>query len=161
MKRVLFLILCFGLTLLAAEDVSSREYDSMDEQLAYNAIKKVFVSDDHETIVDTNWSTLLVSKRSTTGYTNIAVRAENLLLTTKYDTQSDAKKMTLEIFTTVNDKNSFTSSSSFLHTLVWNRIEYALGIDDNWIQCIFSLRGLFYLNHPLCSVNKELLRPEQ
>jgi hypothetical protein len=160
MKKLLFLILCFSLT-LAAKDISSRDYDSIDEQLAYNAIKKIFVLDDHETIVDTNWSTLHISKRSTTGYTDIAVSVENILLTTKYYNDSDSKKMTLEIFTTVNDKDSFVSSDSFLHTLLWNRVEYAVGIDDNWIECIYSIKGLFYLNHPICSIDKEILRLEK
>jgi hypothetical protein len=157
MKRVLFLILCFGLTLVTAKDISSRNYDSIDEQLAYNVIKKIFVSNEHESIVDTNWSILHISKRSTTGYTNIDVSVDNILLETKYNEDTNSKAMTLKIFSNINDKNSFVSSDSFLHTLVWNRIEYALGFDSEWIECVYSLKGLFYLNHPLCSVDKEIL----
>ncbi|ABB44475.1 hypothetical protein Suden_1197 [Sulfurimonas denitrificans DSM 1251] len=159
MKRVLFLILCFSLA--EATDISSREYNSIDEQLAYNAIKKIFVSAESQTIVDTNWSTLHVSKRSTSGFIDITTSIENILLKTKYLSDSDSQKMSLEIFTTVNEENSYVSSDSFLHTLMWNRIEYALGFDDNWIECIYSPRGIFYINHPLCSVNKEIFELER
>lgn len=154
MKRILFLILCFSLA--EATDISSREYNSIDEQLAYNAIKKIFVSAESQTIVDTNWSTLHVSKRSTSGFVDITTSIENILLKTKYLSDSDSQKMSLEIFTTVNEEDSYVSSESFLHTLMWNRIEYALGFNDNWIECIYSPRGIFYINHPLCSVNKEI-----
>jgi len=153
MKRILFLILCFSL--VEAKDISTREYNAIDEQLAYNVIKRIFVSDDSETIVDTNWSTLHVSKRSTTGFVDITTSVDNILLTTKYNSERDSKKISLEIFTTVDEENSYVSSESFLHTLAWNRVEYALGFDDNWIECIYSPRGIFYINHPLCSVNKE------
>lgn len=159
MKRVLFLILCFSLA--EATDISSREYNSIDEQLAYNAIKKIFVSAESQIIVDTNWSTLHVSKRSTSGFIDITTSIENILLKTKYLSDSDSQKMSLEIFTTVNEENSYVSSDSFLHTLMWNRIEYALGFDDNWIECIYSPRGIFYINHPLCSVNKEIFELER
>jgi hypothetical protein len=140
-----------------AKDISSKNYDSIDEQMAYNVIKKIFVSDNHETIVDTNWSTLHISKRSTTGYTDIKIAVDNILIETKYNEDTDSKTMTLKIFSSINDKNSFVSSDSFLHTLIWNRIEYALGFDSEWIECLYSLKGLFYLNHPLCLIDKEIL----
>lgn len=161
MKRVLFLILCFGFTFASAEDISSRDYNSIDEQLAYNAIKKIFVSDDSGAIVDTTWNTLHISNRSTTGFINITTLEDNILLTTKYNSETDSKTISLEIFTTVDEENSYVSSDSFLHTLVWNRIEYALGLDDNWIECAHSLGDLSYSKHPLCSVDKETLRLEK
>ena len=159
MKRVLFLFLCWSL--VGANELSFREYKSIDEQLAYNAIKKIFVLDDRETIVDTNWSTLHISNRSTTGFINIDASVESLVIRTEYDKESDSKKMSVEIFTTVDDENSSVSSNSFLHTLVWNRIEYALGLDDNWVKCVYSPYGLFHLSHPLCTVDKETLRLEK
>lgn len=159
MKRLLFLILCFSL--LEAKDISSREYNTIDEQLAYNAIKRIFVSNDSETIVDTNWSTLHLTKRSTTGFIDITTSIDNILLATKYNNDTNTKTINLKIFTTVDEINSSISSNSFLYTLMWNRVEYALGIDDNWIDCIYSLNGLFYISNPLCSVDNEILRSEK
>lgn len=165
MKKVLFLIFGFSLffsaTSLRAQEsnISTRKYDRIDEQLAYNAIKKIFVTNNNTTIVDTTWSALHISKRATTGYIDIDVYVDNILLTTDYFSDTDSKEMKLEIFSSIDDGNSYVSSDGFLHTLLWNRVEYALGIQDEWIECIYSLSGLFYYRHPLCLVDKEKIRP--
>lgn len=159
MKRVLFLILCFNLA--EAKDISFRDYNSIDEQLVYNVVKKIFITEYQKTVVDTTWSTLHVSTRSTTGFVNIDVAVDNILLTTIYSSESDSKKITLEIFTTVDEEDSFVSSNSILHTLLWNRVDYALGFSDKWIKCTTSARGLFYINHPLCAVDKEIFELEK
>jgi hypothetical protein len=156
MKKLIFLILCFSLS--EAKDFSSRDYNSIDEQQVYNVIKKIFASSNQKNITDTNWSTLHISQRSTTGYINIDVLIKNILLTTHYNSDNETKNISLEIFSTVNDENTFLPSEHILHSIIWNRIEYALGLEDNWMTCTNSFNDISHINNSLCTIDKNALR---
>jgi uncharacterized membrane protein len=165
MKTLLFWILKLSLfvhiSLFAAQDqnVSIKQYHGIDEQLAYNAIKKIFRHNDSDTIIDTNWSSLHVSKRTTTGYIDMQVHTDNIVLTTTYLNDTNEKEIKLEIFSTINDEKLPLSPNDFLYHLFWNRIDYALGINTEWIDCFHSIEGVFYYRYPLCMINKEEIQP--
>ena len=165
MKKVFFLILWSALffttlPLLAQESLSSsKKYSGVDEQLVYNVIKRIFFSSEHKSIIETSWSALHVSKRDTSGYLNIKIVEDDIVLTTKYLDMSEEKEMTLEIFSLVDDEKSYLNGDAFLHKLLWNRVEYALGIQEKWINCMFTIQALPYINHPLCKNTKEKILP--
>lgn len=165
MKTLLFWMLkvslLFHISLFATQDqnTSTKQYHDIDEQLAYNTIKKIFRYDDSDTIIDTNWSSLHVSKRRITGYLDLEVRTDHVLLTTKHLNDTNAKEIKLEIFSTINDEKLPLSQNDFLYYLFWNRIDYALGINTEWIDCFHSLEGISYYSYPLCMINKEEIQP--
>lgn len=165
--------LLFGFVVLAVlgvqakdnEYTSFREYADIDEQAAFNTIKKMFVKHggiyDNETVTDTTWSTLHVRKRSAHGYADMEVEVENIFLSVQYMSETGSKRIGLEIFSSLGGDDSFLLPDDFLHTLLWNRLEYAMNIKDEWIECVYSLEGLLNYTHPLCTIDKESLRLEE
>ena len=158
----IFFISAFLLTLqLLAEDeieqdnnISIKTYTIDNDQELFNSIKRVFYSAKHEHILDTNWTSLEMSKRVTTGFIDIDVEVQNVVLSSKALDENGTKELSLEIFTTKNDEVTYFKSDSFLHKLFWNRLEYILGIKDEWINCNFKLETIVYPNHILCDADK-------
>ncbi|MDD3344521.1 MAG: hypothetical protein PHR87_13210 [Sulfurospirillaceae bacterium] len=164
MKKILLLFfklsLVFHISLYAIEDQNSstQQYYVVDEQVAYNVIKKVFRNYDSETIIDTNWSSLHLSTRTTIGYIDMQVLVNEIVFTTKHLTDTNTKEIRLEIFSTINDKKHPLPADDFLYRLFWNRIDYALGISTDWLECFPSFEGTLYYQHPLCTISKEELQ---
>ncbi|MDD2450070.1 MAG: hypothetical protein PHS42_11780 [Sulfurimonas sp.] len=158
----IFFISAFLLTLqLLAEDeieqdnnISIKTFTIDNDQELFNSIKRVFYSAKHEHLLDTNWTSLEMSKRVTTGFVDIDVEVQNVVLSSKALDENGTKELSLEIFTTQNDEVTYFKSDSFLHKLFWNRLEYILGIKDEWINCNFKLETIVYPNHILCDADK-------
>jgi hypothetical protein len=142
-------------------NASIKVFNIDDKQELYNSIKRVFFTSQHEHILDTNWTALHISKRATTGYIDIDIEVQNIILSTKTLDENGSKELSLKIFTTQNDEITNYKPDSFLHTLFWNRLEYILGINDEWINCNFSLKAMLYRNHILCNANKEKARAKE
>jgi len=135
-------------------NVSMKIFNIDNEQELYNSIKRVFFSSEHEHILDTNWTALHISKRVTKGFVDIDVEVQSVVLSSKTLDKNGTKEMCLEIYTTQNDEVTNFKSNSFLHTLFWNRLEYILGLEDEWINCNFKLEAIAYRNHLLCGAEK-------
>jgi len=136
------------------ENVSVKTLNISDEQELYNSIKRVFFSAEHENIIDTNWSSLHLSKRVMTGFIDVDVEVQNVVLSTKPFIDADKKEMQLEIYSTQNDETTHYKSDSFIHKLFWNRLEYILGIQKEWINCTLEGQAIPLYNHLLCTVDK-------
>jgi hypothetical protein len=142
-------------------NVSVRTFSINNEQELYNSLKRIYFSAEHENIADTNWTTLHISKRVTTGFADMDVKVQNVVLSTKSFKDRDTKELKLEIFTTQNDEITYYKSESFLHKLFWNRVEYVLGLQKEWINCYLRPEAIIYYNHILCSGNKPEEKQEE
>jgi len=159
----LFFTTIFLLTsqLMANEDITQNDYISKktfnisDEQELYNSLKRVFFSADHKNILDTNWKSLHISKRVTTGFIDIDVEVQNIILSSEIVDKNGTKEMSLKIFTTQNDKVTNFKSDSFLHKLFWSRLEFILGTEDKWINCYAVPQAFGHNNHLLCDINEQ------
>ncbi|MCK9490498.1 MAG: hypothetical protein M0Q24_00290 [Sulfurimonas sp.] len=164
MKKIAtFLITLFLLTseLLAEnnikenENISIKTFNISDEQELYNSLKKIFFSSEHKNILDSGWRGLHMSKRVTSGFIDIDVEVQNVVLSSKPIDKNGTKEFTLEIFTTQNDEVTHFKPDSFLHRLFWNRLEFILGLEDEWIDCHHMFEALGQNNHLLCSPNEQ------
>jgi hypothetical protein len=142
-------------------NVSIKTFNIDNEQELYNSIKRVFFSSEHEHILDTNWTGLHISKRVTTGFIDIDVEVQSVVISSKTLDTNDTKELSLEIYTTQNDEVTIFKPDNFLHTLFWNRLEYILGIKDEWINCNYKLEAMLYRNHILCNVDKDKARAKE
>jgi len=142
-------------------NVSIKTFSIDNEQELYNSIKKVFFTSKHEHILDTNWTALHISKRVTTGFIDIDVEVQNIILSSKALDENGSKEMSLEIYTTQNDEVTIFKPDNFLHTLFWDRVEYILGIKDEWINCNYKLEAILYRDHILCNANKDKARTKK
>lgn len=163
-KFILHLFLYFfPLWLFATQDnnASMRTYLHVDEQKAYNVIKKIFyLNGSHKYIVDTTWDKLHIMERTAFGYVNLNTTINHLALEVIPTPNQDETTMRLEFYTTSDedDTKHFIASDYLIHTLLWNRIEYGLGISNTWIDCL-NFSGLFSYWHPLCAIDKQSLQP--
>lgn len=162
MKNILFLIFCLlASQLFAQEDLqqeinfSTKTLNVSNTQELFNSLKRVFFLAEHENILDTNWTALHISKRVTTGFVNIDVDTQNVVLSVKAFKDTDEKELRIEIYTTRNDEVTHYESDSFLHRLFWNRIEYILGLEDEWIVCHNMAGAIGNSSHLLCNANEE------
>ena len=136
---------------------SSRTYSNIDEQKVYNIVKKMYYNNSKDYIVDTSWDKLHISKRSTFGFfLDIEMSIDNLILTTTVNKDSNSTNFKLETYNQTGEIIKPIRTNNFLHTIFWNRIEYASKLTDNWIDCK-SFYDILLLVHPLCTINKEQL----
>nr|WP_321265547.1 hypothetical protein [uncultured Sulfurimonas sp.] len=165
MKYRIFLVFCMSIFLLTFEliaqevaekksSASTKTFNIDDEQELYNSLKRVFFSTQHKNIVDTNWTSLHVSKRVTDGFIDMDVEVQNIVLSTKSFKDSNIKELKLEIYTTQNDKTTYYETDSFLHKLFWNRVEYILGLQKDWMECYSQIEAFSHYNHILCDANR-------
>lgn len=165
----IFFISAFLLTLqlLAGDEIeqdnniSIKTFSIDNNQELFNSIKRVFYSAKHEHILDTNWTSLEMSKRVTTGFVDIDVEVQSVILSSKNLDENGTKELSLEIFTTQNDEVTYFKPDSFLHKLFWNRLEYILGMKDEWINCNFRLETIAYPNHILCNADRDKARAKE
>lgn len=166
MKNKLFLVIVATLFLLTSQllaeenveqekNISVKTFNISNQQELYNSLKRIYFSAEHKNILDTNWTGLHLSKRVTTGFIDIDVEVQEVLLTTKSFNDSDAKEMSVKIFTTQNDEVTHYEADSFLHKLFWNRVEYILGLEDEWLDCYHLTAALGNNDHLLCSASEQ------
>ncbi|EQB34470.1 hypothetical protein M947_10715 [Sulfurimonas hongkongensis] len=164
----IFFISAFLLTsqLIATEtieqdsNISIKIFNIDNEQELYNSIKRVFYTSQHEHILDTNWTSLHMSKRVITGFIDIDVEVQNVVLSSKTLDKNGTKELSLEIYSTQNDEVTSFKPDSFLHSLFWNRLEFILGLEDEWINCNLNLKTMLSHNHMLCNADKDKARPK-
>jgi len=152
-------ILLLPIIVFASENsinYSSKSYINIDEQEVYNVAKKIYKKSSKNYIIDTSWDKLHISKRYTSGFINIEISIDNLVLTTIVDQDSNTTNFKLEIFNQTGEKITPVKSNDYVYTLFWNRIEYATKLTQDWIDCK-SFQTVFLSTHPLCTISKEQL----
>lgn len=155
MKRLIMIWLFLFATQGLAENTSYfqlRNLNGADEQHVFNIMKKIFRHNGDTYIIDTTWDRLEIIQRSIKGYVNIDVISEHIVLTY----EADEQRFRLDLFTQVANEKEAYSNTHVLYNLIWNRLEYALGITDTWESC-FSLK-LNNLAYPLCKIDKDVLK---
>ena len=115
-------------------------------------MKKIFRQDGDRYVIDTTWDRLEIIQRSIKGYVDIDVVSEHIVLTY----EADEQRFRLDLFTQVANEKEPYSNTHTLYNLIWNRLEYALGISDTWESC-FVLR-FNNLARPLCKIDKDILK---
>lgn len=152
-------ILLLPIIVFASEsniNYSSKSYTNIDEQQVYNIAKKIYKQSSKDYIIDTSWDKLHISKRSTSGFVNIEISIDNLVLTTVVEKDSNTTNFKLEIYNQTGEKITPVNPDDYIYTLFWNRIEYATKMTQEWIDCK-SFQTVFLSTHPLCTISKEQL----
>lgn len=157
------LLLGFSFSAVNAEDsVSSiRTFTHFDEQKAFNLIKKIFRSHSMEKyIIDTSWEELHITERSASGYFNLNTTINHLVLKVEKTMDHNHSIMHLELYKTsdADEVKHYVPVNEFSHELLWNRLEYGLGLNNQWINC-FTLSEFLSFEYPLCAIDKESLQP--
>lgn len=166
MKNRIFTLLFTSLLLLTSEllaeddikeneNISIKTFNISDEQELYNSLKRIFYSSEHKNILDSTWRGLHMSKRVTSGFIDIDVKVQNVILSSRTLDKNGTKEMSLEIYTTQNDEVTHFKSDSFLHRLFWHNLEFILGLEDEWIDCYYMLEAVGYNDHILCSPSEQ------
>jgi hypothetical protein len=164
MLKKLFLFFPFLLYVYSAamdlEDLNAsiRNFSHIDEQKVFNIVKKIYKNSSKEYIIDTTWDELKISQRLSHGYFNLDVATNNISLKILPSKDLKSTRYELQIYSIKNEKTKFITPDSMLHKLFWNRIEYALGLDNSWIDCKTSFMTIFLTLEPLCLIHKEQLK---
>lgn len=148
----LFLFATYGHSSEDSSYFQLRNLNGADEQRVFNIMKKIFRHNGDTYIVDTTWDRLEIIQRSIKGYLDVDVITEHIVLTY----EADEQYFRLELFTQAGDEKELYSDTHAIYNLIWNRLEYALEINDTWESC-FTLR-LNNLAYPLCKIDKEALK---
>jgi hypothetical protein len=161
------LTLCFSLFFIltcfanAAEDTNSskRTYNHIDEQKVFNLIKKIYKTASSRYIIDTSWDKVVISKRTTQGFLDLDVKIDFITLKIIPQEDQNISEFEFTAYSEINEKKTFELPDSILHKIFWNRIEYALGIDTQWIDCKTSFTAILLTQNPLCTIEKNQLSP--
>jgi len=152
----------FFSTTNAEDNVSSvRTYTQLDEQKAFNLIKKIFRMHSLEKyIIDTSWEEVHITERSASGYFNLNTTIDHLVLRVEPTTDQNQTVMHLELYKTsdTEETKDYLPINDSSYELLWNRLEYGLGLNSEWISC-FTLSRFLSFERPLCAIDKESLQP--
>ncbi|NCD12052.1 MAG: hypothetical protein EOL93_05835 [Epsilonproteobacteria bacterium] len=159
----LLILLGFSFSSVNAEEsISSvRTYSHFDEQKAFNLVKKIFRTHSSEKyIIDTSWEELHITERSASGYFNLTTTINHLVLKVEKTMDHNHSIMHLELYKTsdTDEIKHYIPANEFSHELLWNRLEYGLGLNNEWINC-FTLSEFLSFTYPLCAIDKESLQP--
>lgn len=162
-KHLYLLLLCLFLnvSLFSNDDlnVSAKIYQKIDEQKIFNIIKKIYREESTEYIIDTTWDKLHIMERSTNAFLTIGMQVDNIILSVVPTEDKNKTQMHLEIFTMIEDEKTLTPPDSLAHKIFWNRIDYALGLDDNWLYCDKNFDSILHVAYPYCDIKKDELLP--
>lgn len=116
--------------------ITTKKYMNISKDAIFEAAKKVFIlAGQKEFRIDSYRDKLLVSKTKMNAYPFYAVTIEDRwLLSIEEKNNLSTAKLNIFRITDYNEENQEQLSSS-LHELLWNRIDYLLGLTDNWISC--------------------------
>jgi len=143
------------------DNISTKIFKIDDKQELFNSLKRVFFSSEHKNILDTNWTALHMSKRVTTGFIDIDIEEQSVIISSRNLDENGTKELSLEIYTTKNDEVTNFKSTNFLHKLFWNRLEFILGLENEWIDCYYMSQALGHNNHLLCSPKEQIALKER
>lgn len=162
-KHLYLLLLCLFLnvSLFSNDDlnVSAKIYQKIDEQKIFNIIKKIYREESTEYIIDTTWDKLHIMERSTNAFLTIGMQVDNIILSVVPTEDKNKTQMHLEIFTMIEDEKTLISPDSLAHKIFWNRIDYALGLDENWLYCDKNFDSILHVAYPYCDIKKDELLP--
>jgi hypothetical protein len=162
-KHLYLLLLCLFLnvSLFSNDDlnVSAKIYQKIDEQKIFNIIKKIYREESTEYIIDTTWDKLHIMERSTNAFLTIGMQVDNIILSVVPTEDKNKTQMHLEIFTMIEDEKTLTPPDSLAHKIFWNRIDYALGLDENWLYCDKNFDSILHVAYPYCDIKKDELLP--
>ena len=162
-KHLYLLLLCLFLnvSLFSNDDlnVSAKIYQKIDEQKIFNIIKKIYREESTEYIIDTTWDKLHIMERSTNAFLTIGMQIDNIILSVVPTEDKNKTQMHLEIFTMIEDEKTLTPPDSLAHKIFWNRIDYALGLDENWLYCDKNFDSILHVAYPYCDIKKDELLP--
>lgn len=156
-----FFLLIVSATVNASEDVNSsiKLYTNVDEQKIFNIVKKIYHNDASKYIVDTSWDKLKISSRSTYGFFDLDVKVETLELSITPSKDQNTTEYKLMMYSDIDDKIDFISPNSLIHELFWNRVDFALGISSEWIDCKTSFNTMLLTQTALCHIEKDQISP--
>lgn len=164
MKKYLYLLLfCLFLnvSLVVGDDlnVSTKTYQNIDEQKIFNIIKKIYREDSTDFVIDTSWDKLHIMERSANVFLIIGgLQVENIILSVVPAEDKNKTQMRLEIFSMIEDEKYLTQPDSIAHKIFWNRIDYALGVDENWLYCDKNFDSILHVAYPYCDIDKDELK---
>ena len=162
-KHLYLLLLCLflNISLFSNDDlnVSIKTYQNIDEQKIFNIIKKIYKDNSKDFIIDTSWDKLHIMERSTNIFLTIGMQVDNIILSVLPTKDKNTTKLSLEIFSMIEDEKNLVLPDSQAHEIFWNRIEYALGLGEEWIYCDKNLNSILHIAYPYCDIKKDKLVP--
>lgn len=159
--KLFILLLSFCTIIMANEDqnTSVRTYQNTDIQKVFNIVKTIYNNSSTDYIIDTSWDKLIISKRSTSGFLDITIQIDTIIVLSLPNDDNNSTKIELETFKMIDEVKKPILNTSLTHKLLWNRIDYSLGKNDNWIDCQTSYETILLSNSPLCTIDKSILKP--
>ncbi|MBE0496055.1 MAG: hypothetical protein IBX45_06565 [Campylobacterales bacterium] len=161
MKHILTflsLTLFYAHTLYADGPASWRTYPTDAVQPIFNIAKTLFRQSSPDYLITTRWETLEIQKRTIAGFYNLDVSVERYKFHVHEGEKPDTVTISLHIYTERDEVYSYLSADHFLHALVWNRIDVALGTSQEWIDCkAFSVEKIWHHRNFLCALTPEKL----
>lgn len=160
-KLLIILFVSFSITLLANDDINSttKTYKNIDIQKVFNIVKTIYRSSSTEYIFDTSWDKLNISKRSVSMFPDIQIQIDTIILSSLPTQDNNGSIIQLETFKTVGETKKELFQTAITQKLLWNRIEYGLGMTQDWLDCQTSFTTILIANEPLCTIDKTQLQP--
>ena len=129
-----------------------------DEQKVFNAIKQMFRNGSgNEFIIDTHWDSLIVTKRETIYLPFLHMEIKQTVYQIDANATDKSINYELKVYTQIGEGDKrYLDENSYIHTLFWNRVEYALGSDE-WLSCL-KATSLSHYGSFLCNISPQSLR---
>lgn len=118
------------------EHFSSKKYVNISKDAIFEATKKVFIlAGKKEFRIDSYRDKLIISKTKMNYYPLFPISHEDFWIL-YIDEENNISNAKLELFRITNfDKDNIQYLDSDVHNILWNRIEYILGLNDKWESC--------------------------
>lgn len=119
--------------------VTKREYKNISKDAIFEAAKKIFIlADKKEFRIDAYRDRLQVSKTKMNYYTFFTNTSADFWVLS-VDEKNNISKAKLKLYRITDfNKNSKEYIKSPVHEVFWNRLEYLLGLTDNWKSCLYA-----------------------
>ncbi|WP_072682364.1 hypothetical protein [Arcobacter sp. LA11] len=142
------------------DNFTTREYRNISKDAIFKAAKQIFIlAGKKEFRIDSYRNRVDISKTKMSHYPFFAITSENRWIL-NIEEENNVSKVKLEIFKITDyeeDKPKFLNNAE--HELLWNRIDYLLGLSDRWITCTEHYAYL-NINDGLCD-SIDLPRPTE
>jgi hypothetical protein len=114
-----------------------KEYPNISKDAVFEAAKKVFILSGKDKFrIDSYRNNLVVSKTEMVHYPFYIFMSEDRWNLTVEEVENSSKAKLSLLRVTDYDEEDPKYLNTDMHNLLWKRIDYLLGLDDNWVSCM-------------------------